>query len=103
MSTRAVGDDAPGVRLDVWLWRARWFKTRADAQEASAKGRIRITRPGRQPASAKSSFLVTAGDVITLRKAGQVFIVQVLSCGVRRGPAVEARALYALVDPDDDA
>lgn len=88
------------ARLDVWLWRARWFKTRGDAATAASKGRIRVLRPGRHVTGAKPSFLVTPGDVITLRKTGQVQTVRVLACGTRRGPASEARMLYDLVEAD---
>ncbi len=89
-----VSECPQSVRLDVWLWRARFFKTRSDASKSAAAGRVRIARPGRQIAAAKASFLVAAGDVITFRHGGRIYTVEVLDVGVRRGPSEEARGLY---------
>ncbi len=78
------------IRLDKWLWQARFFKSRTLATEAVTKGRLRINgtpcaKPGRG---------VGYGDVLTFAQGDRVRVVRVLDCGVRRGPAEEARRLY---------
>lgn len=89
-----------GLRLDIWLWRARLFKTRSAARNVASSGRVRVTRPGRGTAPAKPSFGVLPGDVITLRINGVTQCLQVESCGERRGPPAEARSLYRPVDTE---
>ena len=78
------------VRLDKWLWRARFFKTRALASEAVEAGRIRLN--GRR--STKPGAGLKIGDVLTVRRGGQVFVIEILAFGERRGPASEAAELY---------
>lgn len=77
-------------RLDKWLWRARFFRTRALAAAAVSAGKVRVnsarqTKPG---ASLK------IGDALTIAKAGRVHVVIVEAFGARRGPAAEAQTLY---------
>jgi len=88
--------DAPErIRIDKWLWHARFCKTRALAQELVSGKRVRVNgaridKPGRA---------VGAGDVLTLRLGADVRLVRVLECGARRGPASEAQTLYEPLDP----
>jgi ribosome-associated heat shock protein Hsp15 len=82
------------IRIDKWLWHARFHKTRSLAQVAATKGHIRLN--GRR--IEKSSAEVGPGDTLTLPRGGQVVVVRVLGCGIRRGPAPEAQALYEIVD-----
>jgi ribosome-associated heat shock protein Hsp15 len=82
-----------GLRIDKWLWHARFYKTRALAQGAAAKGRIR--RNGIRIEKAGSE--VRPGDVLTLPRGREVVIVRILACGLRRGPASEAQCLYEIV------
>lgn len=77
------------VRIDKWLWAARFFKTRSLASEAISKNRIRI---GGQ--RIKPSRLVLIGDVIQIEKIPYEFIVTVLALNDQRRPASEAQALY---------
>lgn len=77
------------VRIDKWLWAARFFKTRSQANEAIARNRIRI---GGQ--RIKPSRLVLAGDVVTIEKAPYEFTVTVLGLNDQRRPASEAQLLY---------
>jgi ribosome-associated heat shock protein Hsp15 len=87
-------DDTPGaLRLDKWLWMARFCKTRAIAQKLAAKGRIRIN--GR--VIDKPHALVRASDVITLPLPAGVKVLKVLHLPERRGPASEAQASYELI------
>jgi ribosome-associated heat shock protein Hsp15 len=77
------------VRLDKWLWAARWFKTRGLAQQAIASGRIRLHEARTKPAHA-----LKVGDLLEIRIAESVWHVQVAALADRRGPAVQARKLY---------
>jgi ribosomal 50S subunit-recycling heat shock protein len=101
------GPDAPGraplvpedaCRIDVWLWRARLFKTRALASRVVETGRIRLARGGLQSRAEKPSRLVRVGDELTFAQDGKLFAVRVEALGVRRGPPTEARSLYAPVE-----
>ncbi|MFK7994051.1 MAG: RNA-binding S4 domain-containing protein [Granulosicoccus sp.] len=77
------------VRIDKWLWAARFFKTRSVASESIAKNRVRI---GGQ--RIKPSRLVAIGDEITIEKVPYEFHVTVLGLNDQRRPATEAQALY---------
>jgi len=91
--------DASELRLDIWLWRARFYKTRSLAGARIAARGVRVTRNGRTERVDKPSRRVRAGDVLTFATADGVRVVEVLDLGVRRGPASEARSLYRNVDP----
>lgn len=83
------------VRIDVWLWRARFFKTRSLAAKAVSAGTIRIDRSGSPARLDKPSALVRPGDVLSFaRSDGLVRVVEVRAFGERRGPASEAATLY---------
>jgi ribosome-associated heat shock protein Hsp15 len=77
------------VRLDKWLWAARFFKTRALAAEAIANGRVAVN--GRR---AKASKSVATGDSISIEKEKIAWSVVVRVVSARRGPAREAVELY---------
>lgn len=93
-------DDAitDSVRADVWLWRARFFKTRSLAARFVEEGRIRLTRAGSESRIDKPSRTLKPSDVLVFGLAGRVIAVRVLDCGERRGPASEARGLYEAVE-----
>jgi ribosome-associated heat shock protein Hsp15 len=81
------------IRIDKWLWHARFYKTRALAAQAAQSGRVR-----RNDARVEKAGLeIKIGDILTLRRGREVVVVRVLGCGVRRGPANEAQALYEVV------
>lgn len=91
-------------RLDVWLWRARFFKTRSLAASVIAEGGVRVERNGQSRTVDKPSLAVGAGDGVSFRQGQALRTVSILGVGTRRGPATEARALYAeLAPPLDDA
>jgi len=77
------------VRLDKWLWAARFFKTRALATEAIKGGHVHLNG-----VRAKPSRGVVVGDELKIRKAGQEFVVTVKALSDRRGPATVAQMLY---------
>lgn len=81
--------DMPRVRLDKWLWAARFFKTRALATTAVGAGHVQVN--GSRP---KPSRNVQLGDVIEVRKGQYSFTVTVEGLSQRRGPAPEAQTLY---------
>lgn len=77
------------VRMDKWLWAARFFKTRALAARACELGRI-----GCNGQSAKASREVHVGDLLQVRNDAGEFQVEVLLLSDMRGPAVVAQTLY---------
>ena len=81
------------IRIDKWLWHARFHKTRGLAQAAAVKGHIRLN--GRR--IEKASVEVRIGDTLTVPRGKEVVVVRVLGCGIRRGPATEAQALYEIL------
>jgi ribosome-associated heat shock protein Hsp15 len=82
------------IRIDKWLWHARFYKTRALAQAAAVSGRIR-----RNDARVEKAGLeVKIGDILTLGRGPEVVVVRILACGIRRGPAKEAQALFEVLD-----
>ncbi len=81
-------------RIDVWLWRARFFKTRALAARAVEEGRIRRGRDGATGRVDKVSRPVKVGDELVFAQSGRLLCVTVAALGERRGPPVEARGLY---------
>lgn len=83
------------IRLDKWLWHARFFKSRGLAAGLVKSGRCRVdgtpvSKPGRT---------IAPGVVLTFPKEDEIRIVKVLACGTRRGPAPEARELYEDLTP----
>ncbi|MDO1560086.1 RNA-binding S4 domain-containing protein [Brevundimonas sp. 2R-24] len=85
---------AETCRIDVWLWRARFFKTRAEAARFVETARPRRLRHGSEARLDKPSRSVQPQDRLVFARAGRLIDVQVIACGVRRGPPAEARALY---------
>ncbi len=81
-------------RIDVWLWRARFFKTRSLAARVVEEGGVRLTRSGARTSVDKPSRGIRCGDVLTFAQGPKWVVVRVEAFGERRGPAVEARALY---------
>lgn len=88
-------------RIDVWLFRARLAKTRAAAARLVTEGGVRLTREGASRQLDKASVEVAAGDALTFRTGKLLRTLRVVALGARRGPAAEARALYAeIVEPE---
>ena len=86
---------AEACRVDVWLWRARFFKTRGLAARFIEDGRVRLLRGGVETRLDKPSRSVRPGDGLVFAIGGRIVSVRVEAVGERRGPAVEARGLYA--------
>lgn len=82
------------VRADVWLWRARFFRTRALSTAFVRKSGLRLTHAGQLRRTDKPGVSLVVGDVVTFGKGTDILTVEVLDLGTRRGPAEEARMLY---------
>ena len=77
------------VRLDKWLWAARFFKTRSVAREAVAGGKVHLNgnraKPGRS---------LNIGDELRIQRAEEEYTITIVGLTARRGPATVARTLY---------
>ena len=77
------------VRLDKWLWAARFFKTRAVAREAVSGGKVQLNgnraKPGRS---------LNIGDELRIQRGEEEYTITIVELSVRRGPAVVAQTLY---------
>ncbi|MEP9403013.1 RNA-binding S4 domain-containing protein [Sphingomonas silueang] len=89
---RAAGDT---LRIDLFLWYARFAKSRSTAQAIAATGMLRID--GRRIERAHCP--VRVGNIVAFPLHGQVRILRVEALPVRRGPPAEAQALYTLLEP----
>ncbi len=83
------------LRIDKWLWFARFFKTRSLAAKLCNDGGVRLSG---NPVS-KAHTAVRPGDVLTFAQGRHIRVVKVLALGTRRGPAPEAQALYEDLAP----
>ena len=95
-SGKADPHAAPKLRLDKWLWQARFCKSRGLAAELIEAGSVRVngtrvTKPGRD---------VSPGDTLTFPHGDRIRVVRILALGLRRGPAPEAQSLYHDLDAD---
>lgn len=79
-----------GVRLDAWLWAARFFKTRQLAKDAIVHHQVKIAGQACKP-----SRLVREGDALSIERAGEMYEVTILGLSKTRGPASIAQTLYA--------
>ncbi len=85
---------APRIRIDKWLWQARFFKSRTLAAEAVESGHVRVngtpvSRPSRE---------VGPGDTLTFPQGRTIRLIRIVETGVRRGPAPEAQTLFIDLD-----
>ena len=91
-STRASAP-APFARLDIWLWAARFFKTRSLAKQAIEGGKVVVNDAPGKPAKA-----LHVGDRLKLRRGDENLVVDVAALSERRGSAAIAQALYRETD-----
>jgi ribosome-associated heat shock protein Hsp15 len=87
-----------GVRIDKWLWAARFFKTRSMAEKACELGRVESHGQHAKPARE-----VKVGDMLRVKTEGGVFVVEVLGLSEMRGPAPVAQALYRETEESKEA
>ncbi len=88
----------PTIRLDKWLWFARFFKTRSLAARLVSDGRVRVNGDR----VAKPAVAVRAGDMLTFPQGSAIRVVRIVETGTRRGPAAEAQALYEDRSPEPE-
>ena len=84
-----IAGEQDKVRIDRWLWAARFFKTRSMAAQAVTGGRVHVDGVRVKPAK-----MVQAGDVLRIRRGEIEFVVTVLGLAAKRGPAKVAQLLY---------
>jgi len=82
-------DAAAAIRLDIWLWAARFFKTRALAKKAIEGGKVELNQ-----AAGKPSKGVRVGDRLAITRGEERFELEVVALGEQRGSAAVAQALY---------
>ena len=93
MNYQISTDSGARLRIDKWLWAARFFKTRSLASDAVEKGRVRIGG-----ANVKPSKDVHVGDLVEIEIEHVLWLVNVLGICEVRGPAPIAQTLYAETD-----
>jgi len=86
---RGERETTGSVRLDIWLWAARFFKTRSLARQAIDGGKVDVNGAGAKPAKA-----IHVGDELAIRRGDERYIVHVAALSEQRGPAPVARTLY---------
>lgn len=84
------------LRLDKWLWHARFARSRSIAARLCASGAVRLN--GARVTKAHAP--VRPGDVLVFPLGARITVVRVIALGDRRGPATEARGLYTPLDAD---
>ena len=84
------------IRLDIWLWYARFYKSRSLSSKAILSGKVRVN----SNKIIKPASKVKINDVLTINHVNTVRIIQIQSIGARRGPASEAQALYKDLSAD---
>ncbi|HEY4531332.1 MAG TPA: RNA-binding S4 domain-containing protein [Luteimonas sp.] len=90
MTEHDAGSGGPAsIRIDVWLWAARFFRTRTLAKQAVETGKVDIG--GQRP---KASRAVRVGDALRITRGEEVFEIEVLGLSDDRGPAPVAQQLY---------
>lgn len=92
-----AGGGAPALRIDKWLFHARFFKTRSLAAKQVSEGRVRVDGVR----ISKPSRSVSPGHVLTFPQGRAIRVVRILALGSRRGPAPEAQALYEDLSPPE--
>lgn len=85
----SITDQDKKIRIDKWLWAARFFRVRATASQAVAGGHVYVNGE-----RAKPSRAVKAGDELRITRGNEEFVVVVTGLHDRRGPATLARTLY---------
>ncbi len=105
MAAEAPDDLAQGpdgearLRIDRWLWFARFFKSRSAASQVCNRRRIRSNGK----IVSKASHMVKAGDTLTFPQSRVIRTVRIVALGSRRGPADEAQLLYEDMTPPTES
>jgi ribosome-associated heat shock protein Hsp15 len=89
------GPERDTLRLDKWLWHARFYKTRTLATDMVTRGKVRVNGSR----VTKPALAVGAGDTLTLVQGREVRVVRITGLPQRRGPASEAQNFYDDIAP----
>jgi ribosome-associated heat shock protein Hsp15 len=81
------------TRIDIWLFHARFYRTRALAQAAASAGKVRLNGTRVE----KPAHTLKPGDILTLGRGSEIVVLRVVALAERRGPAPQARLLYEIV------
>lgn len=95
MKDNPLADDTKALRLDKWLWYARFFKTRNIATRLIASGKLRLNGE----VMSKPHRAAIVGQVLTFVQQNDVRVIEIAALGHRRGPATEAVTLYNDLSP----
>lgn len=90
-----MSEAAEKLRADKWLWQARFFKTRSLSAKLITGSHLRVN----SDKVVKASATVKIGDVLTFPQGNHIRVIQIDGIGTRRGPAIEAQALYTDLSP----
>ena len=93
-NANTVSESDIRVRIDKWLWAARFYKTRSLAADAVEGGKVQVNRERVKPAK-----VLKPGDALSIRNGAYTWEITVLALSERRGPAAEAAKLYS--EPDE--
>lgn len=85
----------PTMRLDKWLWHARFVKTRSLAHKFVESGKVRLNGEKQHKASAN----IRVGDDLSFAVHDRLHLVRIIALSARRGPASEAQSLYQEIEP----
>ena len=91
-------DQNEKLRVDKWLWQARFFKTRTLASKVVSSGQVRVN----SKKVTKPSYMVSVEDVLTFAQEKRIRVVKIGALGSRRGPASEAQELYLDLSPQEE-
>lgn len=86
---------ADRIRIDKWLWYARFFKSRTLAGKFCQAGKMRVN----DKLITKANIIIGPDDVLTFAIGTQIKVAKIIAVGTRRGPAPEAQALYEDLSP----
>ena len=92
-----MGDRPESLRLDKFLWQARFFKTRGMAVDTITARKVRVNGVKVD----KSAHPVRVGDGLTFPQGREIRVIRVIGLPARRGPASEAQELYVDLDATD--
>ena len=89
MNKKVVIETANSTRIDIWLWAARFYKTRALAKHAIETGKVEI-----EGQSLKASRMIKSGDELCIKRSQETFVINVTGVSEKRGSASVAQTLY---------
>lgn len=92
-----MAEPVSALRIDKWLWYARFFKTRGLSAKLVSSGRLRVNS---EPVC-KPAYQVKPGDVLTFPQGKDIRVIRIDALGERRGPATEAATLYTDLSPPE--